>query len=499
MKKILVANRGEIALRVIRSAKEMGISTVAVYSEADVNAPHVKHADEAFCLGPAPSSQSYLLGDKIIEIAKNIGVEGIHPGYGFLSENSGFAEKVTNAGIKFIGPSPHAIEVMGNKLAAKHAVANYDIPMLSGTDGAITDIEEAKNIADKITYPVLIKAAAGGGGKGMRVVYERENIEEEMKRAISEAQSAFGDGSVFIEKYVEGPRHIEIQVLFDGHGNGVYLFERDCSVQRRHQKVVEEAPSAVLTPEIRKAMGEAAINVGRSCGYEGAGTVEFLLDENKNFFFLEMNTRLQVEHPVTEMITGLDLVKEQIKIARGEKLSFSQEDLSINGHAIELRLYAEDPANNFLPFTGTLHKYRPADGPGVRVDSGFEEGMAIPVHYDPMIAKICVHGADRKEAIARMIRVIDEFELEGIESTLPFGKFVMQHEAFVSGNYNTHFVPTYFKPEMLKNENKEDELMAAAIAALNFESQNQKRSETNNNLNQNSGTWQARKWKPSRN
>jgi propionyl-CoA carboxylase alpha chain len=499
MKKILVANRGEIALRVIRSAKEMGISTVAVYSEADVNAPHVKHADEAYCLGPAPSSQSYLLGDKIIEIAKSIGVEGIHPGYGFLSENSGFAEKVTNAGIKFIGPSPHAIEVMGNKLAAKHAVANYDIPMLSGTDGAITDIEEAKNIADKITYPVLIKAAAGGGGKGMRVVYKRENIEEEMKRAISEAQSAFGDGSVFIEKYVEGPRHIEIQVLFDGHGNGVYLFERDCSVQRRHQKVVEEAPSAVLTPEIRKAMGEAAINVGRSCGYEGAGTVEFLLDENKNFFFLEMNTRLQVEHPVTEMITGLDLVKEQIKIARGEKLSFSQDDLAINGHAIELRLYAEDPANNFLPFTGTLHKYRPADGPGVRVDSGFEEGMAIPVHYDPMIAKICVHGADRKEAIDRMIRVIDEFELEGIESTLPFGKFVMQHEAFVSGNYNTHFVPTYFKPEMLKNNSQEDELLAAAIAALSFESQNQKRSETNNNLNQNSGTWQARRWKPSRN
>lgn len=499
MKKILVANRGEIALRVIRSAKEMGISTVAVYSEADVNAPHVKHADEAYCLGPALSSQSYLLGDKIIEIAKSIGVEGIHPGYGFLSENARFANEVTDAGIKFIGPSPHAINVMGNKLAAKHAVSSYDIPMLSGTDGAIKDIAEAKKIADKITYPVLIKAAAGGGGKGMRVVYKRENIENEMKRAISEAKSAFGDGSVFIEKYVVGPRHIEIQVLFDSHGNGVYLFERDCSVQRRHQKVVEEAPSTVLTPEIRKAMGEAAINVGKSCGYEGAGTVEFLLDEDKNFFFLEMNTRLQVEHPVTELITGLDLVKEQIKIARGEKLSFSQEDLSINGHAIELRLYAEDPANNFLPFTGTLRKYRPSDGPGVRVDSGFEEGMSIPVHYDPMIAKICVHGADRKEAIERMIRVIDEFELVGIESTLPFGKFVMQHEAFVSGNYNTHFVPNYFKPEMLKNKNQEDELMAAAIAALSFESQGQKRSETNNNINKNSGTWQARKWKPSRN
>ncbi|MGB0430695.1 MAG: acetyl-CoA carboxylase biotin carboxylase subunit [Bacteroidia bacterium] len=499
MKKILIANRGEIALRVIRSAQEMGIKTVAVYSDADINAPHVKHADEAYCLGPAPSSQSYLLGDKIIEISKQIGVEGIHPGYGFLSENADFAKKVTAAGIKFIGPGPNAIDVMGNKLAAKHAVANYDIPMLSGTDGAITDIEEAKNIADKITYPVLIKAAAGGGGKGMRVVNQREHIEEEMKRAISEAQSSFGDGSVFIEKYVVGPRHIEIQVLFDAHGNGVYLFERDCSIQRRHQKVVEEAPSAVLTPEIRKAMGEAALNVGRSCSYEGAGTVEFLLDENKNFFFLEMNTRLQVEHPVTEMITGLDLVKEQIKIARGEKLSFTQDDLSINGHAIELRLYAEDPANNFLPFTGTLKKYRPADGPGVRVDSGFEEGMTIPVHYDPMIAKICVHGADRDEAIKRMIRVINEFELEGIESTLPFGKFVMEHEAFTSGNYNTHFVPNYFKPDMLKNNSESDEILTAAIAALNYKNQSDNRSETNNRVNEPSPKWQARKWKPSRN
>lgn len=499
MKKILIANRGEIALRVIRSAKEMGIKTVAVYSEADVNAPHVKYADEAYCLGPAPSSQSYLLGDKIIEISKKIGVEGIHPGYGFLSENSEFAKKVTAAGIKFIGPSPKAIEVMGNKLAAKHAVANYNIPMLSGTDGAITDPIIAKEVADKIGYPVLIKAAAGGGGKGMRVVYEAKHLEEEMKRAISEAQSAFGDGSVFIEKYVVGPRHIEIQVLFDAHGNGVYLFERDCSIQRRHQKVIEEAPSAVLTPEIRKAMGEDALNVGRSCGYEGAGTVEFLMDQDKNYFFLEMNTRLQVEHPVTELITGLDLVKEQIKVARGEKLDIKQEDLQINGHAIELRLYAEDPANNFLPYTGTLKRYRPADGPGVRVDSGFEEGMTIPVHYDPMIAKVCAHGADRAEAIARMIRVIDEFEIQGIENTLPFGKFVMQHEAFVSGDYNTHFVPTYFKPEMLSNASEKQEVIAAAIAALVYDQQSKSNNGNENSFNQTSPAWQARKWKPSRN
>ena len=499
MKKILIANRGEIALRVIRSAKEMGIQTVAVYSEADIDALHVRYADEAYCIGPAASSKSYLLGDKIIEVALKTGTEGIHPGYGFLSENAGFAKAVSEAGIKFIGPSPEAIDVMGNKLAAKKTVSAYDIPMLGGTDGAITDTEEARVIAKKIGYPVLIKAAAGGGGKGMRVVYEAENIEEEMKRAISEAQSAFGDGSVFIEKYVTAPRHIEIQVLCDSHGNGVYLFERDCSVQRRHQKVVEEAPSAVLTPEIRKAMGEAALNVAKSCDYEGAGTVEFLLDENKNFYFLEMNTRLQVEHPVSEMITGLDLVKEQIKVARGEKLSFTQEDLKITGHAIELRLYAEDPANNFLPFTGKLKKYRPADGLGVRVDGGFEEGMDIPVHYDPMIAKIVVHAEDRPAAIEKMVRVIDEFQLEGIESTLPFGKFVMQHEAFRSGNYTTHFVGNHFRPELLDNTSKDDEALAAAVAALLIDKGREGSGGSKPLENESSPSWQERRWNSTRN
>lgn len=499
MKKILIANRGEIALRVIRSAKEMGIATVAVYSEADVDALHVRYADEAYCIGPAPSSQSYLLGDKIIEIAKKTGTDGIHPGYGFLSENADFADAVREAGIKFIGPSAHAIQVMGNKLAAKETVSKYNIPMLGGTDGAITDVEEAKRIAAKITYPILIKAAAGGGGKGMRVVNEPDHLEEEMKRAISEAQSAFGDGSVFIEKYVTAPRHIEIQVLCDSHGNGVYLFERDCSVQRRHQKVVEEAPSAILTPEIRKAMGEAALKVAQSCNYEGAGTVEFLLDEKKNFFFLEMNTRLQVEHPVTEMITQLDLVKEQIKIARGETLSFTQDDLYIHGHSIELRLYAEDPANNFLPFTGTLKKYRPADGFGVRVDSGFEEGMDIPVHYDPMIAKIVVHAEDRMAAIQKMIRVIDEFQLEGIESTLPFGKFVMNHEAFVSGNYTTHFVGNHFKPEYLSERNEAQETLVAAVAALLYDKTHTGYAGQEMLENPESKTWQARSWKGANN
>ncbi|MBI1182978.1 acetyl-CoA carboxylase biotin carboxylase subunit [bacterium] len=496
MKKILVANRGEIALRVMRSAKEMGIKTVAVYSDADIDAPHVKFADQAFRLGPAPSSQSYLLSDKIIEIALQHEVDGIHPGYGFLSENAAFAEAVTKAGIKFIGPSPHAIEVMGNKLAAKETVSHYKIPMLGGTAGAISSVEEAQKIANEVGYPILIKAAAGGGGKGMRVVQEEKQLAEEMKRAISEAQSAFGDGSVFIEKYVTAPRHIEIQVLFDSHGNGVYLFERECSIQRRHQKVIEEAPSAVLTPELRKAMGEAAVNVGKSCQYEGAGTVEFLMDEKLNFYFLEMNTRLQVEHPVTEMITGLDLVKEQIKVARGEKLSYTQDDLQINGHAIELRLYAEDPANNFLPYTGTLKRYRPADGPGVRVDSGFEEGMSIPVHYDPMIAKIAVHGADRSEAIARMIRVIDEFQLEGIENTLSFGRFVMQHEAFVSGHYSTHFVPSFFKPELLQSNNEEFSELSAAIAAINYHINKNKENTGAAIENPPSEGWKARKWKP---
>lgn len=465
MKKILVANRGEIALRIIRSLKEMGICSVAVYSEVDRQAPFVLAADEAICIGKAASSESYLRMDHIIAEALRLKVDGIHPGYGFLSENSAFARKVTDAGMRFIGPSPHAIEIMGSKLAAKAAVAGYGIPMVPGTDKPLDSLEEGLRVAKEVGFPILIKASAGGGGKGMRVVENAEEFKEQLDRAISEAQSAFGDGSVFIERYVDKPRHIEIQVLADDHGNVVYLFERECSVQRRHQKVVEEAPSAVLTPELRKKMGEAAVNVARACDYSGAGTVEFLLDANLDFFFLEMNTRLQVEHPVTELITGVDLVKEQVKVARGEKLSIRQEDLKIIGHAIEVRVYAEDPENGFLPDIGTLKVYRPPSGPGIRVDDGFREGMEVPVYYDPMISKLCVHAADREQAMDRMIRAIDEYKVVGLKTTLGFGKFVMQHEAFRSGNFDTGFVKKYYHPGEQKTEIATDLKDAATVMA----------------------------------
>ncbi len=467
MKKILIANRGEIALRVMRSAKEMGIATVAVFSEADRNAPFVRYADEAVCIGPPPSNQSYLLGDKIIQVCKQLGVDGIHPGYGFLSENAGFARAVKAAGITLIGPSPEAMEVMGDKLSAKAAAKKYTIPMVPGTEGAVSDVEEAKRVALEVGLPVLIKASAGGGGKGMRIVENIEELAEQMERAISEALSSFGDGSVFIERYVAGPRHIEIQVLADNHGNVVHLFERECSIQRRHQKVVEEAPSAILTPELRAAMGKSACDVARSCNYSGAGTVEFLVDENRNYYFLEMNTRLQVEHPVSEMITGVDLVKEQINVARGEKLPFTQDDLKINGHALEIRVYAEDPTNNFLPDIGRLTTYRRPTGPGVRVDDGFEEGMDIPIYYDPMIAKLITHGKDRNEAIARMVRAIDEYEITGCQTTLSFCRWAIQHPAFVSGDFDTHFVKKYFTPEVLISES-EDEMIVAALAAADW-------------------------------
>jgi propionyl-CoA carboxylase alpha chain len=463
MKKILVANRGEIALRIMRSAKEMGISTVAVYSEADRNSPHVHFADEAFLLGPAPSAESYLKGDKIIDLCLQHGVDGIHPGYGFLSENAEFARKVEAAGITFIGPSADSMDLMGSKLAAKTAVKGYGVPLVPGTDEAITDIPEARKLAQEIGYPILVKASAGGGGKGMRIVERDEDFVEQMERAVSEAVNAFGDGAVFIEKYVGSPRHVEIQVLGDQHGNVVYLFERECSVQRRHQKVIEEAPSAILSPAMRAAMGEAAVNVCKACNYYNAGTVEFLVDENLNFYFLEMNTRLQVEHPVTEMITGVDLVKEQIKVARGQKLSFSQEDLKINGHAVEVRVYAEDPQNNFLPDIGNLKVYRRPQGHGIRVDDGFEEGMDIPIYYDPMIAKLVTHGATREEAMDKMIRAIDEYKIVGIQTTLGFCRFVMEHPAFRSGQFDTHFVKHHFSPEMLDRPLSEEEEWVAAI------------------------------------
>lgn len=497
MKKVLIANRGEIALRIMRSLKEMGIQTVAVYSEADRNAPHVKYADQSVCIGPPPSNQSYLKGTTIIEVAKKLGVDGIHPGYGFLSENSAFAQAVTDAGIIFIGPTPQAIETMGNKLAAKAAAAKYHIPMVPGADTAITDIAEAHKIAGITGFPILIKAAAGGGGKGMRIVENQEELEEQMQRAVSEALAAFGDGSVFIEKYVTSPRHIEVQVLGDTHGNIVHLFERECSIQRRHQKVIEEAPSSILTPELRARMGLSAVNVARSCNYVGAGTVEFLVDDQMNYYFLEMNTRLQVEHPVTEMITGIDLVKEQIRIARGEAISFKQEDLHINGHSIELRVYAEDPTNNFLPDIGTLNTYVSPQGPGIRVDEGFEQGMTIPIYYDPMISKLTVHAATRTEAIEKMKRAIAGYHIIGIENTLSFGMFVMNHEAFTSGHFDTNFVGRYFKPELLHPQINETEAQFAAIIAAKMYEKNQESSSKGHEMNVNTQGAQTN-WKKRR-
>ena len=471
IKKILIANRGEIALRVMRSARELGIKTVAVYSEADRHALHVRFADEAVCIGPPPSSESYLRMDKIIAAAKETGSDAIHPGYGFLSENEDFANEVIKAGIIFVGPPPSAIEIMGSKLSAKNAAAKFMVPLVPGTSEPISDIAMAKKVSKEIGYPILIKASAGGGGKGMRIVNNEAEFSEQMERAVSEAISSFGDGSVFIEKYVTQPRHIEFQIFGDQHGNVVHLFERECSIQRRHQKVVEEAPSSILTPELRAEMGKAAVNVARSCGYYNAGTVEFILDENRNFFFLEMNTRLQVEHPVTEQITGLDLVKLQISIAEGEKLPFKQEDLKINGHAVEVRIYAEDPTNNFLPDIGTLKTYRRPQGHGIRVDDGFEEGMAIPFYYDPMIAKMICHAENRESAIEKTIRAINEYQITGVETTLGFCKFVMEHEAFRSGNFDTKFVEQYFKPELLNNTSADpdDEMIASALASIVFE------------------------------
>ncbi|WP_435132563.1 acetyl-CoA carboxylase biotin carboxylase subunit [Formosa sp. A9] len=469
MKKILVANRGEIALRIMKTAKKMGIKTVAIFSTADRNAPHVTFADEAVCIGNPPSNQSYLLGDKIIKVAKDLQADAIHPGYGFLSENAEFAQAVEDNNLIFIGPKSESIKTMGSKLAAKDAVKHYNIPLVPGTEQAITDINEAKQIAKSIGFPILIKASAGGGGKGMRIVQSEKELEAQMKRAISEATSAFGDGSVFIEKYISSPRHIEIQILADTHGHTVHLFERECSIQRRHQKVIEEAPSSILTPELRDKMGEAAILVAKSCHYIGAGTVEFLLDDDNNFYFLEMNTRLQVEHPVTELITGLDLVELQIKIARGENIPFIQADLDITGHAVELRVYAEDPSNNFLPSVGLLKSYQLPEGNNIRVDNGFKQGMEVPIYYDPMLAKLITYGNTREEAILNMINAINQYKIEGVETTLGFGKFVFEHHAFRTGKFDTNFVNMYYAPELQKSEAETEAKLAALLALKQYQ------------------------------
>jgi len=467
MKKILIANRGEIALRIMRTCKKMGIKTVAIYSDADSEAPFVRYADESEHIGASPSNQSYLLQDKIIKVGLQRKVDGIHPGYGFLSENASFAEKTISSGMIFIGPSSHSMNLMGDKLSAKKTVKDFNIPMVPGVDHAIKDVKKALVDAKKIGFPVLIKASAGGGGKGMRIVKQADEFESQMKRAISEAKSSFGDGSVFIEKYVGSPRHIEIQILADNHGNVVHLFERECSIQRRHQKVIEEAPSSILTPELRKEMGEAACRVAESCQYVGAGTVEFLYDKGA-YYFLEMNTRLQVEHPVTEMITGVDLVQEQIEIARGKKLSFDQSQLSINGHSIEVRVYAENPLNGFLPDVGKLEVYKVPSGEGVRVDDGFVEGMNIPIFYDPMISKLIVHGENREDAIIKMTNAIDQYDIVGVENTLQFCSYAINHKAFILGDFDTHFIDHFFKdPEEILSP-QESEIEAGAVAASLF-------------------------------
>jgi len=478
----------------MRSAREMGIKTVAVFSEADRQALHVRYADEAIFIGPPPSSESYLRMDKIIEAAKLTGADAIHPGYGFLSENEDFALLAEKEGIIFVGPSSKAIEVMGSKLAAKAAVSKFNVPLVPGTSTPITNIDEAKKVALEIGYPILIKASAGGGGKGMRIVDSESQFEEQMERATSEAKSAFGDGSVFIEKYITKPRHIEFQILGDKHGNVVHLFERECSIQRRHQKVVEEAPSSILSEEKRRLMGAAAINVAKSCGYYNAGTVEFILDDKLNFYFLEMNTRLQVEHPVTEQVTGHDLVKLQIRIAQGEELPFKQEDLKIHGHAIEVRVYAEDPANNFLPDIGTLTTYTRPQGAGIRVDDGFDEGMEIPFYYDPMIAKLIAHAENREAAIEKMIRAIDEYNITGLETTLGFCRFVMLHNAFRSGDFDTRFVENYFSPSDLQRiPQGDEEKIASSLAALLI--LNKDNNHSSNEINVSSG---GSKWKKAR-
>jgi acetyl-CoA carboxylase biotin carboxylase subunit len=461
-KNILIANRGEIAVRVIRACRDLGIKSVAVFSEPDRSSLHVRLADEAYPIGPAPSSESYLAIDKIIDAARQSGVEAIHPGYGFLAENAAFAEACAKAGIIFIGPPPAAIRMMGDKMAARKAMKKAGLPIVPGTEEPIEDEAGAIKIAESIGYPILIKAAAGGGGKGMRIVKDQSEVKSAVRGARSEAKSAFGDDRIYIEKYLPRPRHIEIQIIADSFGNCVYLGERECSIQRRHQKVIEEAPSPLVDEAMRAKMGQAAVAAARAAGYVNAGTIEFLADDNRNFYFLEMNTRLQVEHPVTELVTGIDLAVEQIKIAAGKRLSFSQTDIAIRGHALECRIYAEDPGSNFMPSTGTISLYQEPSGPGIRVDSGIYEGAEISVYYDPMIAKLLTYGKDRSQAISRMMRALAEYHIAGVTTNIDFHKAILEHPEFAAGRLSTHFIDNYYKPV---EENPEPLMQAIALAA----------------------------------
>jgi acetyl-CoA carboxylase, biotin carboxylase subunit len=458
-RRILIANRGEIALRVIRTAREMGIECVAVYSDVDTDALHVRMAHQAVALGGTTPAESYLDQGKILAAAKATGAEAIHPGYGFLSENAVFAQAVTDAGLAWIGPPPNAITVMGDKIESRRAMNKAGVPTVPGLEDPVDDVEQAIRDAEGIGYPIAIKAAAGGGGKGIRVVRKPDEMATAFRTASGEALSSFGDGRLYLERYLDQPRHIEIQVMFDGHGNGVHYFERECSIQRRHQKLVEEAPSSAIDEATRNAMGEVALKAGRAVGYVGAGTVEFLW-ENGEFHFLEMNTRLQVEHPITEMITGVDLVREQLRVAAGEELGYGQDKLSIHGHSIEVRINAEDPINGYLPSVGTLHNLRAPGGPWVRLDTGMYRGMEVGLAYDPMLGKLIVWGRDREQAIERMIRAIQEMNVGGVMTSLPAALTVLEHERFRSGNYDTHFLESL----TLAPPTEHRQLVAAAAA-----------------------------------
>jgi len=461
--KILIANRGEIAIRVMRACRELGIDTVAVYSEADKNSLFVHYADEAFPVGPAPPSKSYLNMERIISVAKTAGAEAIHPGYGFLAENAAFSGLCEEEGITFIGPKKKTIAAMGSKIRSKQTMKDAGVPVLPGTDGGIDDLETAAKVADQIGYPVIVKASAGGGGIGMQIVHDPSEIEEAIAGAMRIAESAFGDRTVFIEKYLQKPRHVEVQVFCDEHDNGVHMFERECSIQRRHQKLIEEAPCPVMTPELRERMTDSALKVAEAVDYVNAGTVEFLYD-NGNYYFMEMNTRLQVEHTITELVTGIDLVRQQIVVAAGDPLEYAQEDITIRGHAIECRINAEDPLNNFAADPGKIIRYRSPGGPGIRLDSGIHAGYTIPPHYDSMIAKLCAWGMNRDLAIARMRRAIYEYVILGVKTTLPLHHAIMHNPEFISGNTHTHFLQEEHILKTLKRYIQEDETRMTQLA-----------------------------------
>jgi len=467
-KKILIANRGEIAVRVMRACREMGIRTVAVYSEVDRKSLHVRYADEAHLIGPAPSTESYLRIDRILDTARRSGAEAIHPGYGFLAENPGFAQACAEAGFVFIGPPVAAMELMGSKTASRHALVRAGLPVVPGTDHNLESFEEVESAAKEIGFPVMLKAAAGGGGKGLRLVRSPAELESAYRTTRSEAQNAFNDPAVYLEKYIDRPRHVEIQILGDRHGYLIYLGERECSLQRRHQKVMEECPSPVVDDNLRRRMGETAVRIGKLAGYWNAGTVEFLFDQDRNFYFLEMNTRLQVEHPVTELVVGIDLVKEQLRIAAGERLSWRQEDVRLRGAALECRIYAEDPTNNFFPSPGLISRLQVPAGPGVRRDSGVYEGWTVPLEYDPLLSKLVVWGSNRGEAITRMRRALGEYEVFGIRTNIPFFRRVLEHPDFVAGRLDTGFIDRVLAGGLMDEErpSEEEERVAMLAATL---------------------------------